>query len=273
MDFKVVPTESCQGLSKSALRKKLGNLAITVVGRLSESGFGKDHVFRRSRDDNRYSMLTVAYQSGFERPGAFRPELLIELNCTSLARPSTPMNVGRLFDRLAEGEYLDPIILPCISLDEAYVEKLVSSPRRLAMDLSRHGGTLSDRWDDTLSATFTTCIAFALFVRRPYRMTQCLKGSLIESSPKMPETLPPNIRSSGKTIETRSPGPWRRPEPFQSFGISTKRSSPTWSIFGTKIFPHSTKRSSSFPKRLRLGCSFVPTITCPTLLGALSAKP
>ncbi len=150
MDFKVVPTESCQGLSKSALRKKLGNLAITVVDRLSESGFGKDHVFRRSRDDNRYSMLTVAYQSGFERPGAFRPELLIELNCTSLARPSTPMNVGRLFDRLAEGEYLDPIILPCISLDEAYVEKLVSSPRRLAMDLSRHGGTLSDRWDDTL---------------------------------------------------------------------------------------------------------------------------
>lgn len=150
VDFKVVPTEACQGLSKSALRKKLGNLAESVTERLSEAGFGKERIGRRSRDENRYSMFTIPYESGFDRPGAFRSELLVELNYTPLARPSAAMNIGILFDKLERGDYLDSISLPCVSLDEAYVEKLVSFPRRLAMDLSRNGGTLSDRWDDTL---------------------------------------------------------------------------------------------------------------------------
>lgn len=147
IDFKVVPTDDCEGLSKSSLRRKLGDFAEMVSDQLSTLDFEPE---RKSRDENRYSVFRIPYQSGFARPGTFRQELLLELNFTSLTRPESIQKAGYLFDKLTTGEYSSPVHLPCVSIEEAFVEKLVSFPRRLAMDLARNSGTLSDRWDETL---------------------------------------------------------------------------------------------------------------------------
>lgn len=154
VDFKVVPNDAGVILGTAALRREMRVYVNSIIAALESEGFGKDSVLRRSRDDNKYTALDISYGSVFAKPDSLRPHLLFELNHTEFADGTATLPVGALFDRLAFGAYRDGIDIECVSLREALAEKLVSFPRRLAMQLSKmeHGSTLAGQpgWDHAL---------------------------------------------------------------------------------------------------------------------------
>ena len=154
VDFKVVPNEAGAALGTAALRREMSSYVKSVVAALETEGFGRGSVERRSRDDNKYSALDITYDSVFEKPDSLRPHLLFELNYTTLAAETAMLPIGALLDRLAFGDYRDAIDIECVSLREALAEKLVSFPRRLAMQLAKMetGADLAGQpgWDHAL---------------------------------------------------------------------------------------------------------------------------
>lgn len=154
VDFKVVPNEAGGALGTAALRREMSVYVKSIIAALEAGGFGKDSVVRSSRDDNKYSALDVSYGSVFEKPDSLRPHLLFELNHAELAEETVTLPIGTLFDRLAFGGYRGAIDIECVSLREALAEKLVSFPRRLALQLSKMdpGSSLAGQpgWDQAL---------------------------------------------------------------------------------------------------------------------------
>lgn len=154
VDFKVVPNEAGAALGTTALRRELSAYVKSIVAALEAGGFGEGSVARRSRDDNKYSALDITYDSVFAKPDSLRSHLLFELNHTALAAETTTLPIGALFDRLAFGAYKNALDIECVSLREALAEKLVSFPRRLAMQLTKlkDGEALADQpgWDHAL---------------------------------------------------------------------------------------------------------------------------
>lgn len=137
VDFKLVPTAAAAQLSKAALRRKRSTFVKQVIKTLEEGGFGKDSITRRSLDSNSYTSLDIEYESAFDKPSSLRPHLLLELNHTILRAPTVRHKVGLLIDKLTSGSYRSPIQIECVSLHEALAEKLVSFPRRLALQLQK----------------------------------------------------------------------------------------------------------------------------------------
>ena len=137
VDFKLVPSTETARLPKAALRRKLSAFVKTVIAALEAGGFGKDSITRRSLDSNSYSSIDVEYESAFSKPSSLRPHLLLELNHSNLRAPSELHKVGLLLDKLISGSYISTIEIECVSLQEALAEKLVSFPRRLALQLQK----------------------------------------------------------------------------------------------------------------------------------------
>jgi hypothetical protein len=154
VDYKLVSSQATAHLPKTALRRKLSAFVKNVITSLEEGGFGKDSITRHSLDSNSYSSLDVEYESAFSKPSSLRPHLLLELNHSILRAPSETHKVGLLFDKLTSGSYQSSIEIECISLREALAEKLVSFPRRLALQLQKENNdkTLdpSSGWDKAL---------------------------------------------------------------------------------------------------------------------------
>ena len=154
IDFKVVPTVAATELSGNALRGKLSAYSKSIVFALETGGFGEGTVNRRSRDDDKYSALDVSFASAFKKPDSLRPNLLIELNYTKLTGSAENRPVGLLLEKLAFGQYSKVKDVKCISLQEALAEKLISFPRRLALQLSKNASptTLDEAsgWDQAL---------------------------------------------------------------------------------------------------------------------------
>ncbi|MDY7576728.1 nucleotidyl transferase AbiEii/AbiGii toxin family protein [Herbaspirillum sp. RTI4] len=154
VDFKLVPTEVTAQLPKATLRRRLSAFVKNVITSLEAGGFGKNSITRRSLDSNSYSCLDVEYESAFSKPSSLRPHLLLELNHSTLRAPTETHKVGLLLDKLTSGAYQSPIEIECISLREALAEKLVSFPRRLALQLQKDNTDTvldpSSGWDKAL---------------------------------------------------------------------------------------------------------------------------
>jgi len=137
VDFKLVPTAATAQLPKAALRRKLSVFVKMVISALEAGGFGKNSITRRSQDSNSYSGIDVEYESAFSKPSSLRPHLMLEFNHSNLRAPSESRSVGLLLDKLILGSYASPIEIECVSIREAIAEKLVSFPRRLALQLQK----------------------------------------------------------------------------------------------------------------------------------------
>ena len=140
VDFKIVPSELSAKLPKSALRRKLSTFVKNVLAKLEEGGFDKNSITRRSLDSNSYTGLDIEYESAFSKPSSLRPHLLLELNLSTLRTPTEKHRVGPLLEKLTTGAYQSPIEMECVGLHEALAEKLVSFPRRLALQLQKQNG-------------------------------------------------------------------------------------------------------------------------------------
>lgn len=154
VDFKIVPTKMGSQLSRSALKKHLGAYVKSVVEHLERCGFDGNCIARQCRDEYKYTSLDIQFESVFEKPVSLRPHLLIELNFTLIADKTEFKNAGSLFDSLSKLSNFTPVAIECVSLSEAFTEKLISFPRRLAMQIAKfHPNvnlTADTGWDPAL---------------------------------------------------------------------------------------------------------------------------
>jgi hypothetical protein len=138
IDFKVVPNEVGLKLSRTEKRKALRDFAESTKAALMNGGFvGDNAIIRESKNEGTCNTLTISYESAFEKPTSLRSQLLIEMIFATLSKPASKRDVGLLLDRLASGSYAKPFDLPCVSLEEAFSEKMVSFPRRLGLHFAK----------------------------------------------------------------------------------------------------------------------------------------
>jgi hypothetical protein len=138
IDFKVVPNEVGLKLSRTAKRNALRDFAESTKAALMNGGFvGDKAIIRESKNEGACNTLTISYESAFERPMSLRSQLLIEMTFTTFSNPTSKRDIGLLLDRLASGSYAKPFELTCVSLEEAFSEKMVSFPRRLGLHFAK----------------------------------------------------------------------------------------------------------------------------------------
>lgn len=150
VDFKVVPTADGAALTKSELRNKLSKFRAEIIEALGGAGFGSENIAKRVRDEGKYTALTIGYESLFEKAESLRSELMIELNFTEMANPSDKREIGLLYEKLADLKNSSPLSIACVSMREAFAEKLISFPRRLALHMGRTDPEDASKWDKAL---------------------------------------------------------------------------------------------------------------------------
>jgi hypothetical protein len=135
VDFKIVP-RSAAAVSRTMLRQQLGVLRGRVTSALQAAGFvfdPTDTAIIRSRNESRYTIWQLPYDSAIGSGEGLRPTVQVELTYAPLRLPSIrkPVSsfVAEAFDRLPE-----VAAIPCVSLTETAAEKLISLTRRTAME-------------------------------------------------------------------------------------------------------------------------------------------
>jgi hypothetical protein len=137
VDFKVVPLPAAP-VSKSGLRKALGRLADQVTTALQAAGFAFDPIdkaYSRSRNENRYTVWQIPYDSTTGAGDGLRPTIQIELTYAPLRLPAVTLPVSSF---VAEANARPPEIpgMACVSVTQTAAEKLVALTRRTAMDIA-----------------------------------------------------------------------------------------------------------------------------------------
>ena len=137
VDFKIVPHPAA-AVSRSVLRQQLGTLRARVTEALLAAGFTfdpADPACTRSRNENRYTIWHLPYDSPGGAGEGLRPTILIETTYAALRLPSSLKPVSS-FVAEAFGRAPEVPAIACVSLAETAAEKLVSLTRRTAMDIA-----------------------------------------------------------------------------------------------------------------------------------------
>lgn len=137
VDFKIVPRPTA-AVSRSILRQQLGTLRARVTDALLAAGFAfdpADPACTRSRNENRYTIWHLPYNSIGGAGEGLRPTILIETTYATLRLPSSLKPVSS-FVAEAFGRPPEVPAIACVSLAETAAEKLVSLTRRTAMDIA-----------------------------------------------------------------------------------------------------------------------------------------
>ena len=135
VDFKIVPLPAA-AVSRTMLRQQLGALRGRVTSALQAAGFvfdPTDTAITRSRNENRYTIWQLPYDSAIGSGEGLRPTIQVELTYAPLRLPSTPKPVSSF---VAEAFNRPPEVpvMPCVSVTETAAEKLISLTRRTAME-------------------------------------------------------------------------------------------------------------------------------------------
>lgn len=143
IDLKIILTAQGSGLSKSALRKALGQLRRDIEATVVAGGFAIHNVV--SRNDNHFIGLELAYVAMFDVVDTLRPNIKIELTVCGAVYDYDDQPISTLATQVMNGppEIND---FPCVSVDHTAAEKLVSLLRRTAASLSG----IDDWADDAL---------------------------------------------------------------------------------------------------------------------------
>jgi predicted nucleotidyltransferase component of viral defense system len=167
VDIKVVPKSGIT-LSQGQHRSKISNLKKEIVKALLSVGFVENEIKQEALDGNAYVVFNAGYSSHFDVSAAMRAWVKLELNSATLTLPSVDFDIGYLFSELAG--IVDPqkFQMPCVNIEEALAEKLVSFPRRLAMHLS-----------DPARFTFDKAL-----VRHLFDVSQILGATAVQIQPK-----------------------------------------------------------------------------------------
>jgi predicted nucleotidyltransferase component of viral defense system len=146
-DLKVVLTEAGSQLSRTKLRRYLGDEVRVRVGQaLSEIGLIEEAEKAVTFNEHRYLHSQWMYQRKYPVTGGLRPNLQFELTLRSPVLPYEITSLSALSDRLA-GRPGSPFQVPTISVAETQSEKVLSFLRRFAQHRS---GNMQRPWDTAL---------------------------------------------------------------------------------------------------------------------------
>ncbi|MGS0743871.1 nucleotidyl transferase AbiEii/AbiGii toxin family protein [Glaciimonas sp. GG7] len=136
VDIKVVAKPD-KAFGKGKARALLSQLKVQTSQALVNAGFPEENVsVEAAMDGNAYVLIHIAYETFFEQGNDMRSQVKLELNYTELLQPKVKKSIGLLFDGMA-GILTSPRFdVECVGPAQAFVEKLVSFPRRLALHIA-----------------------------------------------------------------------------------------------------------------------------------------
>lgn len=146
-DLKVVLTEAGRQLSRTKLRRYLGDEVRARVGQaLSDIGLVEEVEKAVTFNEHRYLHSQWRYQRSYLVTAGLRPNLQLELTQRAPALPVERTSLCALADRLA-GRSGSSFEVPTISIAETQSEKVLSFLRRFAQHRS---GQMLRAWDAAL---------------------------------------------------------------------------------------------------------------------------
>lgn len=143
IDLKIV--QRTENLSRSALKRHLGDLKESVAETLSEIGFVEDDNRRKSLNENRYIGMQWFYVPVYEAHGSLRPHLSIEFTARTPRLRVEQRSIGYLLDRLLAKPDSQDVV--CVIPAETVAEKVLSFLRRYAQFKA---GKMLQPWDTAL---------------------------------------------------------------------------------------------------------------------------
>lgn len=153
VDFKLVLKNDVAELSKNELKNKLSEVKHIIKDKLISLDYisladteKTDNPIIKARDSNQYMVFNIPYLNKFPSSTVLRPHIQIELNYTKLQLEMRQHQVGFIYKDLIENTD-EKYNLKCISLEEAFCEKLISFPRRFAHAVANNK---VDEFDQTL---------------------------------------------------------------------------------------------------------------------------
>lgn len=161
-DIKVVLTEAGRQLSRTRLRRYLGDEVRARVGKaLSDIGLVEEIDKAETLNEHRYLHSQWMYQRSYPVTGSLRPNLQLELTLRAPALPVERTSLSALADRFA-GQVGSPFEVSTISVAETQAEKVLSFLRRFAQHRS---GQMQQAWDTALVRHIYD--VHCIFVRNP----------------------------------------------------------------------------------------------------------
>lgn len=146
-DLKVVLTDAGRALSRSALKRYLGDEVRGRVARArADMGLVEDAERARALNEYRYMHSQWTYGRRYPVSTGLRPNLQLELTMRAPALPPARVPLWALADRLA-GIKGTPFEVLTISVAETLAEKVLSFLRRFAQHRS---GQMLQAWDTAL---------------------------------------------------------------------------------------------------------------------------
>ena len=146
-DLKVVLTEAGKLLSRSALKRYLGDeVRKNVAEALSKIGLVEDEDKAMTLNEYRYMHSQWSYQRRYPISTGLRPNLQLELTLRAPMLDIASVPIYALADRLA-GKDGAPFEVKTISVAETLAEKVLSFLRRFAQHRS---GQMRGTWDTAL---------------------------------------------------------------------------------------------------------------------------
>lgn len=126
VDFKIVASDD---MTKSQKRKYHKTIKDCIVEKLKRNGF--DNLEIKSMQENSFFRINIPYESRFANDNSFlRPYIKIECKAVKPLSSSVFMPINTIVDEILHLSS-DKNIVPCFSMQENMVEKIVAMLRRL----------------------------------------------------------------------------------------------------------------------------------------------
>jgi predicted nucleotidyltransferase component of viral defense system len=134
VDFKVMPVAGSD-LSKSARHRELGNLRDKISQALIAEGFLLDESMPHTRNERRYMLYQLPYESEDNNDAGLRPTIQMEITYSPLRRDAAALPIAS-FVHEALQRTPEVARIECVGITETAAEKLVALTRRIAMQLA-----------------------------------------------------------------------------------------------------------------------------------------
>lgn len=153
VDFKLVLKKDVAEYSKNELNHKLSEVKHILKDKLISLNYisladteSTANSIIKAHDSNQYIVFNIPYQNKFPSSTVLRPHIQIELNYTKLQLPMKLYQVGYIYKDLIKNTDIK-FQVRCVSIEEAFCEKLIAFPRRYSHAIANNN---LDNFDQAL---------------------------------------------------------------------------------------------------------------------------
>jgi len=149
VDIKASPKAS-GALSKSKIRSSMSKLKVDLELALNSAGFKSEFISRDAQDNNNFIEFDIQYSTHLAVSPGMRANLKLEVCYSRFRAPKQDKAITLLFDSLAGRNTGPSFMVPCVDLNEALAEKLITLPRRLALSTTKDDEVLWQKSNKSL---------------------------------------------------------------------------------------------------------------------------